>query len=306
MEDRPGWLGRLQQSLARTRQMLGTRLDALLARPPDPAFYDDLEELLIQADLGAPLARAVVDELRARTVGSAAPAAVRTALAAILRDRLGPPGRLRLEPPPAVVLVLGVNGSGKTTTIAKLAHRLTREGRRVLLAAADTFRAAAIEQLEIWGARVGVPVIRHREGADPAAVVFDAAQAAQARHVDVLLVDTAGRLHTRVNLMEELKKVDRVVARTLPAAPVERLLVLDATTGQNGLAQARAFHEAVRLTGVVITKLDGTAKGGIAVAIAQMLGVPIVFVGTGEGLDDLDPFDPAAFAEALLAQDGSR
>jgi len=306
VEDRPGWLGRLQQSLARTRQMLGTRLDALLARPPDPAFYDDLEELLIQADLGAPLARAVVDELRARTVGSAAPAAVRTALAAILRDRLGPPGRLRLEPPPAVVLVLGVNGSGKTTTIAKLAHRLTREGRRVLLAAADTFRAAAIEQLEIWGARVGVPVIRHREGADPAAVVFDAAQAAQARHVDVLLVDTAGRLHTRVNLMEELKKVDRVVARTLPAAPVERLLVLDATTGQNGLAQARAFHEAVRLTGVVITKLDGTAKGGIAVAIAQMLGVPIVFVGTGEGLDDLDPFDPAAFAEALLAQDGSR
>ncbi len=306
MEDRSGWLGRLRQSLARTRQALGARLDALLARPVDPAFYDDLEEVLIQADLGAPLARAIVEDLRARTVGSAAPAEVRAALAAILRDRLGPPGRLRLEPPPAVVLVLGVNGSGKTTTIAKLAHRLTREGRRVLLAAADTFRAAAIAQLEVWGARVGAPVIHHREGADPAAVVFDAAQAAQARGVDVLLVDTAGRLHTRVNLMEELKKVDRVVARTLPAAPVERLLVLDATTGQNGLAQARAFHEAVRLTGVVITKLDGTAKGGIAVTIAQTLGVPIVFLGTGEGLDDLDPFDPGAFAEALLAQDGSR
>jgi fused signal recognition particle receptor len=170
----------------------------------------------------------------------------------------------------------------------------------VLLAAADTFRAAAIEQLEIWGARAGAPVVRHKEGADPAAVVFDAAQAARARGVDVLIVDTAGRLHTKSNLMEELKKIDRIVARALPDAPVERLLVLDATTGQNGLAQARHFHRAVGLTGLVLTKLDGTARGGIAVAVARDLRVPIAFIGTGEGLDDLDPFDPSAFAAALL------
>jgi fused signal recognition particle receptor len=304
VRDRPGWLGRLRETLARTRDALGARVEALLGGPLVPGFYDELEEVLIQADLGAPLARAVVDDLRAQTAGTASPAAIRAALVGLLQDRLGPPGRLQLEPPPAVVLVLGVNGSGKTTTIAKLAHRLQREGRRVLLAAADTFRAAAIEQLELWGARVGVPVIRHRAGADPGAVVFDAAQATQARRADVLLVDTAGRLHTKTNLMEELKKIDRVVGRALPAAPVERLLVLDATTGQNGLAQARTFHAAVGLTGVVITKLDGTARGGIAVAIAQALRVPIVFIGTGEDLDDLVPFDPAAFARALLAHDG--
>jgi fused signal recognition particle receptor len=198
-------------------------------------------------------------------------------------------------------MILGVNGSGKTTTIGKLAHRLRGEGRRVLLAAGDTFRAAAIEQLEVWGERVGAEVIRHQEGADPAAVVFDAAQAAQARRADVLIVDTAGRLHTKVNLMEELKKMDRVIGRALPGASVERLLVIDATTGQNGLAQARHFHRAVGLTGLALTKLDGTAKGGIAVAVVRELNVPIAFVGTGEGLDDLDPFDPAAFAAALLA-----
>jgi len=198
-------------------------------------------------------------------------------------------------------MVLGVNGSGKTTTIGKLAHRMRLEGRRILLAAGDTFRAAAIEQLEVWGERAGAPVIRHQVGADPAAVVFDAAQAALARHADVLIVDTAGRLHTKVNLMEELKKVNRVIARALPASPVERLLVLDATTGQNGLAQARHFHNAVGLTGLVLTKLDGTAKGGIVVAVAQALQVPITFIGTGEGLDDLQPFDPTAFANVLLA-----
>jgi fused signal recognition particle receptor len=198
------------------------------------------------------------------------------------------------------VLILGVNGSGKTTTIGKLAYHLRAGGRRAVLAAADTFRAAAIEQLELWGERVGAPVVRHQAGADPAAVVFDAAQAAAARHADVVIVDTAGRLHTKVNLMEELKKIDRVLARTLPGAPVERLLVLDATTGQNGLAQAQHFHRAVGLTGVVLTKLDGTAKGGIVVAVAHELKIPIVFVGTGEAPDDLLPFDPAAFVAALL------
>jgi fused signal recognition particle receptor len=213
---------------------------------------------------------------------------------------LGQPAPLTLTPPPAVVLILGTNGSGKTTTIGKLAWSLKREGRKVLLVAADTFRAAAIDQLGIWAERAGVDVVRHQAGADPAAVVFDAAQAARARHIDVLLVDTAGRLHTKTNLMEELKKVDRVLRRELPAAPVESLLVLDAMTGQNGIAQAHQFQAALPVTGVVLTKLDGTARGGIVVAISEELRLPVKLVGLGEGLEDLQPFDPQAFAEALF------
>jgi fused signal recognition particle receptor len=300
MAERPGFFGRLRATLARTREALGTRIDDLLAGPLDERFFTELEEALIQADVGAALSAEIADRLRGQTSGVRTADDLRARLAAIVTELLGAPHALRLDPPPAVVLILGVNGSGKTTTIGKLAHRLRGEGRRVLLAAGDTFRAAAIEQLEIWGERVGAPVIRHKEGADPAAVVFDAAQAAQARRADVLLVDTAGRLHTKVNLMEELKKVDRVVARALPDAPVERLLIMDATTGQNGLAQARHFNQAVGLTGLVLTKLDGTAKGGIAVAVVRELNVPIAFVGTGEGPDDLQPFDPSAFARALL------
>jgi fused signal recognition particle receptor len=294
------WLARLRASLARTRDAFSERLETLLAAPPDDAFYDGLEELLITADVGAALSAEIVEAVR-RDPGARTAETVRAALAARLRDALGPPGTLRLEPPPAVVLVLGVNGSGKTTTIGKLAWRLRGEGRRVLLAAGDTFRAAAIEQLELWGERAGAPVVRHQAGADPAAVVFDAAQAAAARHADVLIADTAGRLHTKVNLMEELKKIDRVIARALPGAPVERLLVLDASTGQNGLAQARHFHGAVGLTGAVLAKLDGTARGGIVVAVAHELRIPITFVGVGEGPDDLIPFDPGAFVAALLA-----
>ena len=301
MAERPGFLGRLRATLARTREALGARVDALLAGPLDERFFIELEEALIQADVGATLSAEITERLRQQASAARTSEDLRARLAAIMTDLLGTPRVLRLEPPPAIVMVLGVNGSGKTTTIGKLAHRLRREGRRVLLAAGDTFRAAAIEQLEVWGERVGAAVIRHKEGADPAAVVFDAAQAAQARGADVLIVDTAGRLHTKVNLMEELKKLDRVIGRALPGAPVERLLVIDATTGQNGLAQARHFHRAVGLTGLVLTKLDGTAKGGIAVAVVRDLDVPIGFVGTGEGLDDLDPFDPAAFAAALLA-----
>jgi fused signal recognition particle receptor len=300
MAEGTGFLGRLRATLARTREALGAHLDALLAGPLDDRFFDELEEALIRADVGPGLAAEIVRRLREQADGAGTPGELRARLAGIVADLLGAPHTLRLEPPPAVVLILGVNGSGKTTTIGKLAHRLRGAGRRVLLAAADTFRAAAIEQLEIWGARAGAPVVRHKEGADPAAVVFDAAQAARARGVDVLIVDTAGRLHTKSNLMEELKKIDRIVARALPDAPVERLLVLDATTGQNGLAQARHFHRAVGLTGLVLTKLDGTARGGIAVAVARDLRVPIAFIGTGEGLDDLDPFDPSAFAAALL------
>jgi fused signal recognition particle receptor len=295
-----GWVGRLRASLQRTRDAVGARLDALLSAPPDEGFFDELEEILIGADVGAALAADLVgrvrDDASART-----PDGVRAALAAALHEILGEAREMRLAPAPAVLLILGVNGSGKTTTIGKLAHRLRREGRQVLLAAGDTFRAAAIEHLEIWGQRVDVPVVRHRAGADPAAVVFDAAEAASARGVDVLIVDTAGRLHTKVNLMEELKKVDRVIGRALPDSAVERLLVLDAGTGQNGLAQARHFHRAVGLTGVVLTKLDGTAKGGIVVAVAHELKIPIAYVGIGEGLDDLVPFDPQTFVAALLA-----
>lgn len=297
----PGWLARLRTTLSRTREAMGARVDALLAGPIDEAFFAELEEVLIQADVGAALSAEITGRLRQRAAGARTPDDLRAALAGILGEHLGPPGALRLDPPPAVVVILGVNGSGKTTTIGKLARRLRDGGRRVLLAAGDTFRAAAIEQLEVWGERAGVPVIRHQVGADPAAVVFDAAQAALARRADVLIVDTAGRLHTKRNLMEELKKIDRVLVRALPGAPIERLLVLDATTGQNGLAQARHFHEAVALTGVVLTKLDGTAKGGIVVAVVHALQVPIVFIGTGEGPGDLEPFDPSAFATALLA-----
>ena len=231
--------------------------------------------------------------------------AARQALREILAASLGASVPLLLEPRPAVVVVLGVNGAGKTTTIGKLAYRLRGDGCKVLLAAADTFRAAAADQLEVWAARAGVDLIRHREGADPAAVVYDAAQATRARHVDVLIVDTAGRLHTKTNLVEELKKMDRVVRRELPGAPVEALLVLDATTGQNGIAQARQFKAALPVTGIVLTKLDGTARGGIVVAITQELGLPVKLVGLGEGIEDLQPFEPGAFIEGLLASDAA-
>lgn len=294
-----GWLARLRASLTRTRDVLSTRLDALLAGPLNETFFEDLEEILIAADVGAALAAEIVQRVR-RDPAARSVETVRAALAAVLREVLGPPRSLRLDPRPAVLLILGVNGSGKTTTIGKLARRFRQEGRRVILAAADTFRAAAIEQLEVWGERVDAPVVRHQAGADPAAVAFDAARAAAARGADVLIVDTAGRLHTKVNLMEELKKIGRVVARALPDSAVERLLVLDAGTGQNGLAQARHFHHAVGLTGAVLTKLDGTAKGGIVVAVAHELRIPIVFVGVGEGADDLVPFDPDTFVAALL------
>ena len=301
-----GWLGGLRAGLARTRQALTARVDDLLGRGTGEQFYEDLEETLIQADLSVPTAAAVIARLRERARGGArTPEALRRALVEILTDALGRPAPLVVGPSPAVILVLGTNGSGKTTTIGKLAARLKGEGRKVLLVAADTFRAAAIEQLGVWAARAGVDLIRHQPGADPAAVAFDAAQAARARHVDVLIVDTAGRLHTKANLMEELKKVDRVLRRELPGAPVEALLVLDATTGQNGIAQARQFKAALPVTGIVLTKLDGTARGGVVVAIAEDLGLPVKLVGFGEGPDDLQPFDPRTFAEALFAADAT-
>ncbi|HLW46206.1 MAG TPA: signal recognition particle-docking protein FtsY [bacterium] len=302
-----GWFGRFREGLAKTRQALGAQLDGLLGREIDESFYEDLEEALLAADLGVQAAETVVGRLRSRArsgeLGAAArtPEGLRRALAEVLLAILGEPTPLRLDPPPAGIVVLGVNGAGKTTTIGKLAHRLHAEGRRVIVAAADTFRAAAIDQLAVWTDRAGVDLVRHAEGSDPAAVVYDAAQAAWARHADVLIVDTAGRLHTKTNLLEELKKLDRVLRRELPGTPVESFLVLDATTGQNGIAQARRFAAALPLTGVVLTKLDGTARGGIAVAIADELKLPVRLVGFGEGIDDLQPFDPKAFVEALLA-----
>ncbi|MCS7173892.1 MAG: signal recognition particle-docking protein FtsY [Armatimonadetes bacterium] len=298
-----GFVQRLQESLRRTRQALAEHLEVLFAKPPDERFFEDLEEALLRADVGPDTAEEITREMRRQALsGLHRPEDLRRALRAILLDRLGEPEPLRVDPPPAVVLVLGVNGSGKTTTVGKLAYHLTREGRRVLVAAADTFRAAAVDQLEAWARRAGVPVVRHREGSDPGAVVFDALQALRARSYDVLLVDTAGRLHTKSNLMEELRKIRRVVDRQLPGGTVEALLVLDATTGQNALAQAHLFREAAGASGIVLAKLDSSAKGGVVLAIRRELGIPVKLVGTGERMEDLSPFDPEAFVEALLPE----
>jgi fused signal recognition particle receptor len=298
---------RLSAGLKRSREFLAGELVSILEpdRPIDEALYTELEELLVAADLGAALAADFVNRAREEVMFGTVTRAdqLRPLLRRFLTDVLAPAARpLDLDHRPAVVLMLGVNGSGKTTTCAKLAAALVRDGREVLLAAADTFRAAAIEQLETWGERIGVEVVRQAAGSDPAAVVFDAVKAATARGADALIVDTAGRLHTKTNLMSELVKLKRVVERQLPGAPHERLMVLDAPTGQNGFAQARMFHEAVGLTGVVLTKLDGTAKGGIVVRIVRELGLPVKLVGVGEKVEDLQPFDPARFVDALVPE----
>ncbi len=298
-------LRRLADGLAKTRAALGDRLKALLpGRVPDAALLEGMEEILLAADLGVATAEALVAELKRAALDGKAKdaAALPVLLKEALRRRLGaaPPPLRRAAAPPTVWLVAGVNGSGKTTSIAKLAHREKEAGLKVMLAASDTFRAAASEQLAIWAGRLGCDLVKHGQGADPAAVAFDACTAAKARGADLLIVDTAGRLHTDRNLLAEIQKVQRVVAKALPGAPHETLLVLDATAGQNALAQARAFQAGLQVTGIVLTKLDGTAKGGIVVAIQDALKIPVRFVGVGEGLDDLEPFDAEAFAEALL------
>lgn len=300
-------LDRLKQGLRKTRDGFTSRLGELLHRFPEPGeeLYEELEALLVGADVGVETSVALVNRVRQRVKEERLrdPLAIRELLKeeikAILATGHAP---LALDGRPAVVLVVGVNGVGKTTTIGKLAWRLHQGGKRVVLAAADTFRAAAAEQLAIWALRAGAELVRHQEGADPAAVAFDAVAAARARGLDAVLIDTAGRLHTKSNLMAELGKISRVVGRALAGAPQETLLVIDATTGQNALAQASFFHQAVGLTGVVLTKLDGTAKGGIVVAIKRTLGLPIKLVGVGEGLEDLQDFDPEAFGEALFAE----
>ncbi len=269
----------------------------------DDEFYDGLEEALILADIGAEAAVDTVEQLRKRVKERLITRAddVKQALRDILRQKLEVgDSALTLEGSPAVVLVIGVNGVGKTTSIGKLAARLKGEGKKVLLCAGDTFRAAAADQLEIWANRAGVDIVRQHEGADPGAVLFDALQAAKARKCDVVLCDTAGRLHNKQNLMNELAKLRKIIDRECPDSSCETLLVLDATTGQNGLIQARQFKETAGLTGIILTKLDGTAKGGIVVAIAQELNVPVKFVGLGEGIDDMKPFDGAEFTQELV------
>ena len=295
-----GFFEKLKQGLSKTASSISS---VFTASELDDDFYDDLEESLIVSDLGMDTTETVMDRLR-QTVREQHIKIVdeaKIALRAILADMLnvGDSG-LRLDTKPSVILVIGVNGVGKTTTIGKLAHQLRDQGKKVLLCAGDTFRAAAADQLEIWANRAGVDIVRQNEGADPGAVLFDALAAAKARRSDVVLVDTAGRLHNKANLMKELAKLRKIIDRELPGAAKETLLVLDATTGQNGLIQARQFKETAGLTGIVLTKLDGTAKGGIVIAIAQELQVPVKFVGLGEGIDDLAPFDAKEFVSDLF------
>ncbi len=297
--------GRFSNGLARTRALLARGLAAFAARPHlDDEALEALEELLISADVGVRAATELAEHLREVARSEGTDADLRAALAAEIRTRLGEPAGLApvREGEPLAILVVGVNGSGKTTTIGKLAARYTRDGHSVLLSAGDTFRAGAIEQIKVWGDRSGVPVVAGQDGGDPAAVTFDACQSALARGVDVLICDTAGRLQAQKPLMDELGKVMRVMDKALPGAPHEVLLVLDATIGQNALSQARVFKEVVGVTGVALTKLDGTAKGGVVVAVRDELGIPVKLVGLGEGIDDLRLFDPDAFVDALLGE----
>jgi fused signal recognition particle receptor len=303
---RPGFFERLKRGLSKTQENLIGRIDTLLLgkKQIDADTLEELEEILITADIGVTTAVELIRTLEQRLKrnelqdGEALKRALREDILSRLEKYAAPLDVTAHTP--FVILVIGVNGVGKTTTIGKLASKYAAEGKKVLLAAADTFRAAAAEQLEIWGERAGVDVIRHQEGADPSAVVFDACKAALARQIDVLIVDTAGRLHTKVNLMEEMKKIRRVVGREIPGAPHETLLALDATTGQNALSQTRLFKEAASVSGIALTKLDGSAKGGIVVAVSNEFQLPIRFIGVGERVDDLRDFDPRQFVAALF------
>ena len=299
-----GLFAKISAGLKKTRDSLLSPLNALLRSftKIDEELFEELEEILIMADVGTATSSRICDRLRRRVkeTGTTDPEAVKGLLAQIMTESLTGGQEMTLTTRPSVILVIGVNGVGKTTTIGKLAARYRGEGKKVVLAAADTFRAAAIEQLEVWAGRAGADFVHHAQGSDPAAVVFDAIGAAKARGRDVIIVDTAGRLHNKANLMNELSKIRRVIDRELPESSVECLMVLDATTGQNGLIQAKQFGEAAGLTGIVLTKLDGTAKGGIAFAIGRELGLPVKYVGVGEGIDDLIPFDATNFVTALF------
>ena len=300
-----GFFDKIKEGLARTRQNVTVSINNMVAgfTGENEDFYDDLEEALILADVGVEVSEKAVERLREVVVerGLRGGAELKNALAEVLAEQLDIGDRsLRLETKPSVILMTGVNGVGKTTTIGKLAARFVRDDKKVLLCAADTFRAAAAEQLAVWAERSGADLVRHEEGSDPAAVVFDGIAAARARNMDIVIIDTAGRLHNKQNLMNELSKIRRIITRELPNADVETLLVLDATTGQNGLFQAKSFQEAADITGLVLTKLDGTARGGIIFAISNELKLPVKFVGVGEKTDDLMPFQPLDFSRALL------
>ena len=297
-----GFFDKIKAGLEKTRRQMGGVFAEFTGENEE--FYDELEEALIVADSGADTAFRAVAALRekVREEGLRGRTEINAALVEILTELLSVGSfELKLETKPSVILMVGVNGVGKTTTIGKLAAKYTAEGKKVLLAAGDTFRAAAAEQLTVWAERSGAEIVKHGEGSDPGAVVFDALTAAKARGTDIVIIDTAGRLHNKANLMNELAKIRRIITRELPEADVETLAVLDAVTGQNGLIQIKQFSETAELTGIVITKLDGTARGGIVFAIAKELGLPVKFIGVGEGVDDLMPFEPKSFSEALLS-----
>ena len=306
-QQKPSFLDRMKEAVTRTRENLSERIEEVVSfgREIDRNTLDDLEATLLGADLGTTTTHEVLEKLREKAdrkqIGNVAELKrlLKEEILAILKTADSQPVA-RVDGTPEVILVVGVNGTGKTTTIGKLAQVLRSEGKTVLLCAADTFRAAAIEQLEVWGQRTGTEVIRTKAGGDPSAVLYDALQAASARHTDYVIVDTAGRLHTKTNLMAELEKMRRTAQRIIPGAPHETLLVMDATTGQNGLQQARMFTDSAGVTGIVLTKLDGTAKGGVVVAISRELGVPVRYVGVGEKAGDLLPFDPRDFVDSLF------
>ena len=301
-----GFFSKIGAGLKKTRDSIMGSVNSMLHAftKIDEELFEELEEILIMGDVGAPTAGRICDELRRKVKerGVTDPEAVRGLLYETVAEMLRGGQELRLTTKPSVILVIGVNGVGKTTTIGKLAARFRTEGKKVVLGAADTFRAAAIEQLEIWAERAGADIVKHTQGADPAAVVFDSIAAAKARGADVVICDTAGRLHNKKNLMDELAKISRIIDRELPDADKEVLLVLDATTGQNAVNQAREFKNAAGITGIVLTKLDGTARGGVVLAIREDLDVPVKFIGVGEGVDDLQPFDPDDFARGIFGE----
>lgn len=305
--EKKSFFTRLKEGLTKTKDEMVSKIeDVIFQRPAiDEDMLEELEEALILSDIGMDTTEKIISQLRSdiKTEKLATPEAVKAQIEKIISDLITREEGMKLSDQyPLVILMIGVNGAGKTTSMGKIAHRLKEQDRSVMFAAGDTFRAAAIEQLEIWGERAGVPVIKHQEGADPSAVIYDAIQAAKARNIDVLICDTAGRLQNKRNLMNELEKMNKIIEREYPEASKETLLVLDAATGKNAISQAKEFGETAALTGIVLTKLDGTAKGGIVITLADQFDVPVKFIGVGEGMDDLQEFDPEAFAEALFGK----
>ena len=301
-----GFFNKIKEGLKKTRDAVVGQIDSMLKSftKIDDELFEELEELLVMGDVGVPTAEKICEELKKKVKkeGIKNPNEIHRLLEETVADMLRGGEELDISTTPSIILVIGVNGVGKTTTIGKLANNLTKQGKKVILAAGDTFRAAAIEQLEIWADRSHCEIIKQNEGSDPAAVIFDAISAAKARHADVIICDTAGRLHNKKHLMDELAKINRIIDRELPDAAKEKLLVLDATTGQNAVNQAEQFSLATGITGIVLTKLDGTAKGGVVLAIKEGLGIPVKYIGVGEQIDDLQPFDAEDFARALFAQ----